>query len=197
MAASEAGRFQRGVFVATAALFSMSLVAGAVHSLLISNRMPPLRRDYMPYVVEQLDEAHGDAAYQQLRLATEIDPTAVAPARLLAQMARRRGDLAAELEALRLLRRRDPGNPTVRNAMSRVMLDSGDVGPREARRIIRNSQAALEADPESGTAHFYLAEAYLIQGDRELAAKHLREAVRLDPGLAAPGARISGELQGY
>ena len=197
MVAAETRRLYRGVFVVTVALFLVSLLAGIAHALLISKRLPPLRRDYMQYVVQQLDEAQYDPAYEQLRLAMEIDPQSTAPARLLAELARRRGDLDTELQALRLLRRSDPRDPAVRNEMSRVMLEGGDAGPREARKIIRNSQAALQANPESAAAHLYLGEAYLIQGDKGRAAKHFREALRLDPDSAAPRARLSGELRGY
>ena len=74
MAAAETGRLYRGVFVVTVVLFLVSLLAGIAHALLISKRLPPLRRDYMQYVVQQLDEAQYDPAYEQLRLAMEIDP---------------------------------------------------------------------------------------------------------------------------
>ena len=66
-----------------------------------------------------------------------------------------------------------------------------------AKKIIRNSLVALQADPSSAAAHAYLGEAYWIQGDKEQAAHHLRIALRLNPSLDAPWQRLARDLKGY
>jgi cytochrome c-type biogenesis protein CcmH/NrfG len=60
-------------------------------------------------------------------------------------------------------------------------------------RAIDGFQAALRAEPDNAEFHDGLACAYLKRGSRELAFRHFREALRIDPNLrsahAATGRR--------
>ena len=198
MAGLETARYYRGVFRATLVLLALSLTVGIAHSLMTSNQLPALRLlDYMPHIA-QLERVEGyEPARKQLKLASEIDFAMSTAPRMLANLARHRGDLETELYALRIVKRRNPLDVGVRNETSRALLETGDVGPVLAKKIIRNSLVALQADPSSAAAHAYLGEAYWIQGDKERAAHLLRESLRLDPRLDAARQRLDRDLRGY
>ena len=149
------------------------------------------------YTVVSMSVEGYQPASEQLKLASEIDFVMSTAPRMLANLARQRGDLETELYALRIVKRRNPLDVGVRNETSRALLETGDIGPVKAKKIIRNSLVALQTDPTSAAAHAYLGEAYWIQGDKQQAAHHLREALRLNPTLDAPWQRLARELKGY
>lgn len=189
----EARRVYRGIFVATLMLLSLCLMGGISRALLVGGSLPPLSRSYMPHI----DLQQYTRAAEQLRLAIEIDFQARRAPRALALIALENGDVETELYALRRVRRKSPDDVAVRNAVSEALLKRGDVGPREARELIRNSRAVLRQDPTSAAANFYLGEAYWAEGDETKAAHHFREALRLDPAQAGANQRLSRDLQGY
>ncbi len=88
-----------------------------------------------------------DGAATELASAVEIDPLRTEAGRWLAEVARRRGDLARAEEALRFAVLADPGDPAGRRELARVLLErsAGDASRLEG--AARESARALALAP--------------------------------------------------
>ncbi len=121
------------------------------------------------YAVEMLlaqvlgsnDEQGAERALQR---AAELDPTQASPQYALADLAEKKGDLPAELQALRALAALEQHEPKVYQRLLRRLNESGAF--EEAARV---GEAALYADVSGLETHLLFAEALNATGKRERA----------------------------
>ena len=158
--------------------------------------------EYMPVYIESLDRAilvdpefaeayaalaKGYYASRQRDIATDyaqkaiaLDPTIGRPYLTLAlvyeQYYVRQKEARAAYERAAELSPNDP-NILINNGRRRAEL-SGDYAE-----VIRSGQRAVAIDPKDGNLQNGLGFIYLRAGDLPAAAKHIREAIRLNPGV--------------
>jgi tetratricopeptide (TPR) repeat protein len=128
-------------------------------------------------------------ASDELYMASLLDPANEVALDLLAHTAGRLGDRERELHALRQLLRRHPRHPALHLRFAQAVVAQGRAGApptaRQLERAVASAELVLAGDPGSAAAHAALGEAQLLRGERAAAERHLREALRLDPGLEA------------
>lgn len=129
------------------------------------------------YAVEMLlaqalgpnDEAGAKAAWEA---AAKFDPTQASPQYALADLAKKSGDLPAEMQALRVLCALEQHEPKVYQRLLQHLVDSG--GFEEA---VKVGEAAIYADMSGLTTHLLFAEALANTKQQERAIFELESAV--------------------
>lgn len=118
------------------------------------------------------DEANAVAA---LHAAAKLDPTQASPEYALADYADKKGDLPAELTALRVLAQLEQHEPRVYQRLLRHLIESANY--EEAAKV---GEAAIYADVEGLETHLLFAQALTETHQRDRAQFELESAVLCD-----------------
>jgi tetratricopeptide (TPR) repeat protein len=116
-----------------------------------------------------------DAALEQFRKELDLSPTHVASMLQIAFEYIKREDYAAAKPFAEKAVKLNPNMFPARNALGRVLLETGDVAG-----AIRELEAGVKLAPDSPEMHFALAKAYVKAGRKEAAARERDLFTRLD-----------------
>lgn len=181
-------RSYRATGVASGLALAVLVLMGLGYSFREDARVPAADLRYMPYVLSLVEAGQLEEAHAELSMAAKLDPRNLTALGLLARVSKELGDPSGELQALRLMVAERPEDARFRLWLSQALLERAreSDGPRSRRRAelaISSAEVAIRFDPHSAAAYQTLGEAWLLLGEREMAERHLREALRLDPTL--------------